>query len=124
MTKPADDGDLLQLSWHGDALVVAPSGTIESVDWLYIDQAAQVVLEPIRSQAVPLVVFDLEQVTYFGSVFLALLLRCQKLVKSKGGEMVLCSVTPPAKELLQITGLDMIWAIYDDRNEALAAIGA
>lgn len=124
MTKPADDEDLLQLSWHGDALVVAPSGTIESVDWLYIDQAAQVVLEPIRTQTVPLVVFDLEQVSYFGSVFLALLLRCQKLVKSKGGEMVLCSVTPPAKELLQITGLDMVWAIYDNRAEALAAIGA
>ncbi len=124
MTQPVDDGDLLQLSWHGDALVVAPSGTIEAVDWVYIDQAAQVVLEPIRGQEVPLVVFDLEQVTYFGSVFLALLLRCQKLVKSKGGEMVLCSLTAPAQELLQITGLDMVWAIYDNRADALSAIGA
>lgn len=61
---------------------------------------------------------------YFGSVFLALLLRCHKLVKSKGGEIVLSGATSMARELLQLTSLDTLWAIYDTREDALEAVGA
>ena len=59
-----------------------------------------------------------------GADFLALLLRCHKLVRQKGGELVLCGASPLARELLQITNLDTLWAIYDARDEALEAIGA
>ena len=69
-----------------------------------------------------MVVFDLSEVRYFGSVFLALLLRCHKMVKSRGGELVLCGPSQMAAELLKITALDTIWAICDNRAEALAAL--
>ena len=59
-----------------------------------------------------------------GSVFLALLLRCHKLVRQKGGELVLCGASKLARELLHITNLDTLWAIYDTREEALEAVGA
>lgn len=123
-TDMAQTQDDFNLEWHGDALVVCPSGSVESMDWVLIDQAAQIVMSPIRSQKVPLVVFDLSQVNYFGSVFLALLLRCHKLVKSKGGEIVLSGATSMARELLQLTSLDTLWAIYDTREDALEAVGA
>ena len=45
-------------------------------------------MEPMKRSKVPMVVFDLSDVNYFGSVFLALLLRCHKLVKQRGGEIV------------------------------------
>ncbi|MEM1061728.1 MAG: STAS domain-containing protein [Planctomycetota bacterium] len=70
-----------------------------------------------------MIVFDLGEVDYFGSVFLALMLRCHKFVKSRGGEMVLCGATPTARELLRVTALDTIWAIYDGREQALEAVG-
>jgi len=47
----------------------------------------------------PLVV-DLSQVDYFGSVFLAVLLRCWKMVMAKGGTMALSGVSARARELL------------------------
>jgi len=53
-----------------------------------------------------------------------LLLRCHKLVKSRGGELVLCGASALAVELLRITALDTLWAIYDSREEALEAVGA
>ena len=81
-------------------------------------------MSPIREQEVPMVIFDLSEVSYFGSVFLALLLRCHKLVKSRGGELVLCGASVLAVELLRITALDTLWAIYDSREEALEAVGA
>ena len=46
-------------------------------------------MDPLRTQEGPLVVFDLSGVDYFGSMFLAVLLRCWKLATAQGGMMVL-----------------------------------
>jgi len=113
-----------QLEWHGNAVVITPAGNVESMRWDLIEQAADVVMAPLRDQEVPLVVVDLNDVSYFGSVFLALLLRCHKFVKSRGGELVLCGASKMATELLRVTALDTLWAIYDTRDEALDAVGA
>lgn len=121
MSKHRDD---FELEWHGDAVVVTPASNVENMSWDVVENAADLVLAPLARQKVPLVVIDLSQVSYFGSVFLALLLRCHKLVRQKGGELVLCGASKLARELLQITNLDTLWAIYDSRDEALEAVGA
>ena len=119
-----DSSQDFQLEWHGNAVVITPAGNVEAMRWDLIEQAADVVMAPLRDQEVPLVVVDLSQVSYFGSVFLALLLRCHKFVKSRGGELVLCGASKMATELLRVTALDTLWAIYGNREEALDAIGA
>lgn len=121
MSKQQDD---FELEWHGDAVVVVPASNVENMSWDVVENAADLVLAPLARQKVPLVVIDLSRVSYFGSVFLALLLRCHKLVRQKGGELVLCGASELARELLQITNLDTLWAIYDSRDEALEAVGA
>lgn len=111
-----------RLEWHEDTVVITPAADVESMRWDLVEQSAEIVMEPLRRQEVPMVVFDLSDVGYFGSVFLALLLRCHKFVKSRGGELVLCGASDMAKELLRITALDTLWAIYDTREEALNAL--
>jgi anti-anti-sigma factor len=118
------DANVIKLEWHGEALVVVASGGVESLKWEIVEQAADIVLEPIREQKAPMVVFDLSEVSYFGSVFMALLVRCHKLVRMRGGVMVLCGVHQLARDLLHTTALDTLWALYDTREEALEAIGA
>ncbi|MHC4879692.1 MAG: STAS domain-containing protein [Planctomycetota bacterium] len=118
----SDFNDSFELNWHGNTVVITPASDIENLNWDLIEQAAEVIMTPIREQEMPMVVFDLSEVSYFGSVFLALLLRCHKLVKSSGGELVLCGATELAKELLRITALDTLWAIYDSREEAIEAL--
>src|ERR1700675_1794485 len=119
MSKAKDD---FKLEWHGNAVVITPAANVESMRWDLIEQAADIVMSPLRNQDVPMVVFDLSDVGYFGSVFLALLLRCHKFVKSRGGELVLCGASDLAKELLRVTSLDTLWAIYETREEALDAV--
>lgn len=119
MTTSNED---FQLEWHGNTVVIIPASNVESMRWDLIEQAAEIVMAPIREQEVPMVVFDLSEVSYFGSVFLALLLRCHKSVRSRGGELVLCGASKMAAELLRITALDTLWAIYDTRDEALQAL--
>jgi anti-anti-sigma factor len=111
-----------KLEWHGNTVVITPANNVESMRWDLIEQAADIVMEPLRQQEVPMVVVDLSDVSYFGSVFLALLLRCHKFVKSRGGELVLCGASKMASELLRVTALDTLWAIYDTREDALEAL--
>ena len=114
--------DSFELEWHGNIVVVVPAKSVESLNWDLVEQAADVIMEPMSTQEVPMVVVDLKDVGYFGSVFLALLLRCHKFLKRRGGQLVLCSANDVARELLKITALDTIWAIYDSRKEAMQAI--
>jgi anti-anti-sigma factor len=118
---PTIDDDF-RIEWHGDVLVLVPAASIESLNWDVIEQTSQLVLKPVREQPVPLMLVDLTGVKYFGSVFLALLLRCHKLVKSRGGELVICGAKGGVRDLLRITALDTLWALYDTRTEALEAL--
>jgi hypothetical protein len=45
------------------------------------------------------------------------------IVKKHHGELVLAGVSLRVRELLRQTALDTLWAIYDDRNRALEALG-
>ncbi len=117
-----DINDHFQLQWHGNTVVIIPASNVEKMQWDLIEQAATIVLAPIDERKSSMVVFDLSEVSYFGSVFLALLLRCHKLVCSRGGELVLCGASEMASELLRITALDTLWAIYDTQEEALQVL--
>ncbi|MGQ0637057.1 MAG: STAS domain-containing protein [Planctomycetaceae bacterium] len=119
MTTSAES---FQIEWHGNCVVVIPANNVEDLRWELIEQAAEVVMAPLKKVSTPMVVVDLSEVKYFGSVFLSLLLRCHKYVKTRGGELVLCGPSPMARELLGITALDTLWAIYDTRQEALDAL--
>lgn len=118
----SDVPDYFRIEWHDNTVVVTPSSSIESLTWDLVERAADIIMEPLNDQQAPMVVVDLSNVRYFGSVFLAMLLRCHKFVKRKNGELVLCGANAPALELLRITALDTIWAIYDNRQEAMEAL--
>lgn len=112
-------GDAFRIERHGDVAVVVPASEVESLQWELVEQASELVLAPINEMDTPLVIVDLSEVEFFGSVFLSLLLRTWKSVFQHGGTMVLCGVSGRARELLKLTALDTLWAIYENRDEAL-----
>lgn len=115
-------GDAFRIQRQGNVAVVIPSSEVESLHWELIEEAADLVVSPISQLGVPSVVIDLSEVEFFGSVFLSLLLRTWKSVYQNGGTMVLCGVSDRARELLKLTALDTLWAIYDTREEAMEAL--
>src|SRR5262245_19568631 len=116
------DNTVFQIEHRGDVTIIRAAADIESIRWDLIEQAAEVVLQPIRRDQCPLVIVALEDVNYFGSVFLSLLLRCCKHVSTNGGTMVLCGVSKRARQLLHVTALDTVWAILDSEQEAMEAL--
>src|SRR4051794_6676669 len=109
---------------HGDIAVITPSPEVEKMPENLMEQAAQLVLAPLRSDPPAGLVFDLSNVDYVGSVFLSFLLRCHKRVKEHGSEVVVAGASVRARELLHMTALDTLWALYNTRKEAVAALSA
>src|ERR1700751_2472026 len=111
-----------QVERIGEIAIITPSPDVEKMPDTMMEQAAQMVLAPLRSDPPAGLIFDLSQVDYVGSVFLSFLLRCHKRVKEHGSEVVVAGASPRARELLHMTALDTLWALYDNRGEALAAL--
>src|SRR6188472_1141199 len=108
---------------HGEVAVVGVSSAIENLPSSAIETAAQVVLSPLKENPPSNVIVDLAKVQFFTSEFISFLLRCHVIVKKHHGELVLAGVSARVRELLRQTALDTLWAIYDNRAQALAALG-
>lgn len=107
---------------HGDLTVVTATRALERIDFSLEESVAEMILKSIKRQENPLVIFDLSQVDNFGSMFLALLIRCWKLALSRGGTMAVSGVSDPIRELLRVTSLDMVWPMYASKREAMEAL--
>jgi anti-anti-sigma factor len=114
--------DAFTIERHGEVTLIAAMPALESLDASLESQIADVLLAPVRGQASPSIVFDLSKVDFFGSMFMAVLLRCWKQTTAKGGSMVLSGVSDHAKELLRVTSLDMIFPMYATSREAIDAL--
>jgi anti-anti-sigma factor len=107
---------------RGDLTVISANEELEHIEFGLEEAVSELILKPLRRQEQPQIVFDLSRVKFFGSVFLALLIRCWKLVVSRGGTMVLSGVDERSRELLRITSLDIVWPIYQSKREAIEAL--
>lgn len=124
ITMPTESqSQSFRIERHGDIAVVIPSPEVESMHENLIQQAAQMVLGPLREDPPAGLVIDLSQVKFFGSAFISFLLKCHMLVKKHGSEVVLAGASDRIRELLHLTALDTLWALYETRVEAVAALG-
>ncbi len=112
-----------QIERRGDIAIITPAPEIENMAENLVEQAAQIVLAPLKQNPPNGLIVDLAQVNFFGSVFISFLLRCHLLVKKQGAELVLAGVSDRIRELLRLTSLDTLWALYATRSEALEALG-
>ena len=112
--------EYFQLQWHGELAVITPASEVENLPPNVIEEAARMILTPLRDRTPSGLIVDLSAVNHFSSEFISFLLRCHLILKPRGYEMVLAGVSPRIRELLTQTNLDTIWAIYPSRSEAMA----
>jgi anti-sigma B factor antagonist len=122
MTTDPTHGESFRVERHGDIAVIIPASEVESMPENLIQQAAEFVLAPLRKDPPAGLVIDLGEVKFFGSVFISFLLKCHMLVKRHGSEVVLAGASDRIRELLHLTSLDTLWALYDTRAQAMEAL--
>lgn len=125
MTTASQPNDVITIERRGDVIIFTASPQVERIDFNLHGEIAQILMQPLEKLDPPLVVVDLSQVDFFGSMFLAVLLQCFKRVeRSPGGALALAGVSPRAKELLRVTGVSNLLPMYDTRREAVEALSA
>lgn len=107
---------------RGELTVITGTEQLEHIEFGLEEAVSELILKPLQSEEQPQVIIDLSRVKFFGSVFLALLIRCWKLVMARGGTMVLSGLDARSRELLRVTSLDIVWPIYDSKREAIEAL--
>ena len=123
MSAEAKHSESFQVERIGDIAVITPSPDVERMPEVLMEQAAQMVLAPLKEDPPGQIIVDLSEVNYFGSAFITFLLRCHLMVKNRGSELILAGVNKEIRELLRTTALDTLWALYDNADEAIAALG-
>ena len=117
-----DASDAFTIVRHGEVVAILTSPVLEMMEPSLLEGAASLVMDAVGRESAPQIVVDLSTLDYFGSSFLALLIRCWKVADKRDGAMVLSGVSPRAKELLHLTSLDMVWPMYANLREAIDAL--
>ena len=91
MRAETQQSESFRVERHGDIGVIIPASEVESLSENLIQQAAEIVLAPLKKDPPAGLVIDLSQVKFFGSVFISFLLKCHMLVKKHGSEVVLAA---------------------------------
>lgn len=66
---------------------------------------------------------DLARTDYMGSAVLGLLVNLRSKVRSRGGEMVLCCLSPRLQEIFRIGALERLFRIAPTQDAALQMLG-
>jgi anti-anti-sigma factor len=118
MTKP-----VFQIEQKQSALVLIPITNLRELEFDAIEEGAESVMQMLDDKHVKDVVLDFHNTDYYGSTALAFFVKLCKRVKSGGGTMAFCNVSPHEMEILRLTHLDTLWPIFPSLPEALRHLG-
>ncbi len=71
----------------------------------------------------PDTILDFSQVEFISSAVLNKLIVLDRAIRSLGGQLVLCELSPRLRDLLSVTRLDHMLQIVDDQRAALHEFG-
>lgn len=102
------DGPTMTIEVHGTVSSLADDSALGELNRI---------IEQIRAGAVRDVLVDFGQSPYFGSCMLEALRAIWRDVQRRGGQMVLCNVSPVGREILEIAKFDRLWPVVDTRQD-------
>lgn len=79
--------------------------------------------EVVETQKIEHMVFNFQDLSFMDSSGLGVILGRYKQIRNIGGEMVVCSVSPPIKRLFDMSGLFKIIRLEDSEDDALQTLG-
>jgi anti-sigma B factor antagonist len=70
------------------------------------------------------IIIDFEQVKFFSSQVLGVLLNIRNKLKNYGGEVAISSINPQLYRVFRITNLEKIFRFFPDKESALKAVNS
>jgi anti-sigma B factor antagonist len=104
-----DDGRVTVLTVRGDLVIGEPESAFKKM-----------ITRLLEEGKVNLLV-DLEEVKFLDSSGLGALVRAMTMSQKEGGQTKLLRAGPQVRKLLEMTKLDSVFEMYDDRESALSS---
>jgi anti-anti-sigma factor len=105
-------------------MVLIPNTDLRELEFDTLEGGSAEVFEALNSETIKNVIIDFHKTDYYGSTALAFFVKFWKRIKSRGGTMVFCKVSPHEQEILELTNLISLWSVCKTRQEALDMIQA
>ncbi|OFV86014.1 MAG: hypothetical protein A2V74_07415 [Acidobacteria bacterium RBG_16_70_10] len=102
-----------------DVLVVAPAGRVDSTS---STQLEQLLFDRLDGGSRRMIV-DLAGIDYISSAGLRVLLWLAKRMQAEKGDLVLCGMGEPVRQVFELAGLLPLFAVEGTRDEALTRLG-
>jgi anti-sigma B factor antagonist len=115
-----DDLGLEIVSQNETAVVSFKATSISNYEG--INSAAERIREYVDKNKPAMMVFDFEQVKFFSSQVLGLLLEIRAKLHELGGKVVISAIDPRLHRVFAITNLDRIFKFFPDKQSALKAV--
>ena len=111
---------MISVSIQTDQLIslVIPAGRLDSTSSHEFEQALQPLIEREND-----LIIDLSQCPYLSSAGIRTLLKTEKILKSKGGGLLLCGLSSEVFQILEMAGMVQIFRIFGNTDEALSEHG-
>lgn len=119
------DSEIFQFVSHDDILVVMPVRDFMSLRDSDLRDAYNETYRLLMDGSVRHLIFDFEQMDYFGSTFVGIMIRLARKTRQSGGEAVLCNVSDDMLSmlkqlmLLENTATDFFWHKSENRPAAI-----
>jgi anti-anti-sigma factor len=94
----------------------------ETIDALEFDRLNENLLATLNGKTSQHWVLDLAKVTYLGSAMLGLMVNIRQQIKTAGGKLVLCSMSPRLAEIFRTCSMERLFTITKSRPDALKAL--
>jgi len=116
-----DEKVKVEITGEGNVGVVAFKATsISNVE--AIAAAAEQTKKFIEENHPGRIVFDFEQVKFFSSQVLGLLLEIRAELQTYNGEVVISGINPQLHRIFKITNLDKIFRFFPDKESAIKMV--
>lgn len=113
-----------QVQYEQETLIVTPLRNLSSLADEEITSEWNAVQERLKSDSARHVIFDFQNLKYFGSTMLEVMLLLWKRIRPHEGKLAVCNVSKEAREVLRLSRFDTIWPVCDSLAEALGEVNS
>lgn len=93
-----------------------------NLDEASLGNVVQQIVEVAKHTSPPLVVIDLSNTESIGSFFIQFLIRVWKLIKKRGGKLVIAGLSDECLNVLKRSKIESLWQRYPTREAATEAL--
>jgi anti-anti-sigma factor len=97
-------------------LILAPAGRVDSTTAAALDDALRPASDERR------LIVDLSGVEYMSSAGLRVLLVVAKRTRASAGQLVLCGLTDPVRQVFELAGFLPLFTVEPSRDRAIARL--